>query len=73
MSASDALPTDQLDFVTIDGLLTYGEVLARRTSSNRFVLPPPPPPTNDRRRRAEEVACRPASPAPTPIVPHAMS
>ena len=58
MSASDALPTNQLDFVTIDGLLTYGEVLARRTSSNRFVLPPPPPPTSDRRRRAEEVVNR---------------
>ena len=29
MSSSDALPTEQLDFVTIDGLLTYGEQLAQ--------------------------------------------
>jgi hypothetical protein len=42
MSASDSQSTDQLDFVTMQGLLTYGEVLAQRTSSGRFVLPPPP-------------------------------
>ncbi|MGZ8423053.1 MAG: hypothetical protein ACXWV7_08975, partial [Nitrospira sp.] len=54
MSASDTLPTEQLDFVTIDGLLVYGERLAQRTSGDRYVLPPSPPPTTDRRRRAEE-------------------
>lgn len=48
MSASDSQSTDQLDFVTMQGLLTYGEVLAQRTSSGRFVLPPPPPPAADR-------------------------
>src|SRR5687768_9917743 len=54
MNASDALPTEQLDFVTMDGLLAYGERLAQRTSSDRYVLPPPPLHTSDRRRRAEE-------------------
>ena len=54
MSASDSQSTDQLDFVTMQGLLTYGEVLAQRTSSGRFVLPPPPPPAADRLPRAEE-------------------
>ncbi|MBA2485270.1 MAG: hypothetical protein H0V35_04090, partial [Nitrospira sp.] len=54
MNAS--LPTEQLDFVTIDGLLAYGEGLARRSSSDRFVLPSPAPPTTDRRRLAEGAA-----------------
>ncbi|MDP9132326.1 MAG: hypothetical protein M3M98_04225, partial [Nitrospirota bacterium] len=56
MNAS--LPTEQLDFVTIDGLLAYGEGLARRSSSDRFVLPSPPPATIDRRRLAEGAADR---------------
>ncbi|HAN92624.1 MAG TPA: hypothetical protein DCQ33_11170, partial [Nitrospira sp.] len=58
MSASDSQSTDQLDFVTMQGLLTYGEVLAQRTSSGRFVLPPPPPPAADRLPRAEEAIGR---------------
>lgn len=58
MNAPDALPTEQLDFVTIDGLLAYGERLAQRTSSDRSVLPPSPPPAGDRRRRAEEATTR---------------
>ena len=58
MSASDALPTEQLDFVTIDGLLAYGEMLAKRTSSDRYVLPPPPPPTVDQRGSAEQAIPR---------------
>ena len=48
MSASDSQSTDQLDFVTMQGLLAYGEALAQRTSSGRFVLPPPPPPAADK-------------------------
>ncbi len=58
MSASDSQSTDQLDFVTLPGLLAYGEVLAQRTSSGRFVLPPPPPPSFDRLTQAEKAAGR---------------
>ena len=54
MSASDAVSTEQFEFVTLDGLLAYGELLAQRTSSDRAVLPPSPPPITDRRRRAEQ-------------------
>ena len=54
MSASDALPTEQFEFVTIEGLLAYGEQLAQRTSSGRSVLPPSPPPFTDRRQRVEQ-------------------
>ncbi len=57
MSASDVSPTEQLDFVTLKGLLAYGEMLARRTSSDRYVLPPPPPAT-DRRQLVEQVLPR---------------
>jgi 6-phosphofructokinase 1 len=53
MSPSEQRSTDQLDFVTLEGLLAYGEALAQRTSSGRFVLPPPPPPSPDRLRRAD--------------------
>ncbi|MFZ1762598.1 MAG: hypothetical protein WAT99_06890, partial [Nitrospira sp.] len=58
MSASDSQSTDQLDFVTMQGLLAYGESLAQRTSSGRFVLPPPPLPAADRLPRAEEAIGR---------------
>ncbi|MDR4478518.1 MAG: 6-phosphofructokinase [Nitrospira sp.] len=58
MSASDSQTTDQLDFVTINGLLAYGEALTQRLSSGQFVLPPPPPPSTDRRQRAEEATGR---------------
>ena len=43
MSGAEKPSTDQLDFVTMDGLLAYGGSLARRVSSGRFQLPPPPP------------------------------
>lgn len=46
-------PTRRLDFVTIDGLLTYGELLARRQAHEDLLLPTPPPPATDRRRSAE--------------------
>ena len=36
MSPSEQRSTDQLDFVTLEGLLAYGEALAQRTSSGRF-------------------------------------
>ena len=58
MSASDSQSTDQLDFVTMNGLLAYGEALAQRTSSGRFVLPPAPPPASDRLPRAEAATGR---------------
>ena len=54
MNSSGDTSIDQLDFVTLDGLSTYGEQLARRSSTDGIVLPPPPAPSNDRRRRAEE-------------------
>ena len=53
MSGAEKPSTDQLDFVTMDGLLAYGESLARRVSSGRFQLPPPPPPSTDRPERAQ--------------------
>jgi 6-phosphofructokinase 1 len=43
----------RLDFVTIDGLLAYGELLARRQPPEDLLLPAAPPPTADRRRSAE--------------------
>src|SRR5438132_3875499 len=45
---------DQLGFVTIEGLLAYGEGLARRTAGEGIELPPTPPPAADRPRRARE-------------------
>src|SRR2546426_1282254 len=45
---------DQLDFVTLEGLLAYGEVLAHRTAGEGMVLPPAPSPSADRSRRALE-------------------
>lgn len=52
MSGSDKQASDQLDFVTLEGLLAYGETLARRVSSGRYLLPPSPPPSTDRPERA---------------------
>ena len=54
MNSSGDTSTDHLDFVTLEGLLTYGEQLAQRSSTDGTVLPPPPAPSTDRRRRAEE-------------------
>src|SRR3989449_8014159 len=48
------LAMDQLDFVTLEGLLAYGEVLAHRTAGEGMVLPPAPSPSADRSRRAPE-------------------
>jgi len=45
---------EQLGFVTVEGLLAYGEGLARRTSSEGFVLPPAPTPSVDRVRRVQD-------------------
>ncbi|MBX7040921.1 MAG: hypothetical protein K1X60_17320, partial [Nitrospira sp.] len=53
MSASDKQATEQLDFVTLEGLLTYGTALAQRSSSGRYALPPPPPPSADRLQPAQ--------------------
>ncbi len=47
-------PTDNLDFVTVEGLLRYGEALARRTSSEGIDLPPPPVPSAARSQRVRE-------------------
>lgn len=45
---------EKLDFVTVEGLLAYGEVLARRPPVEGVVLPPIPPPLPDRTRRTQE-------------------
>ena len=54
MNSSGDTSTDHLDFVTLEGLLTYGEQLAQRSPTDGIVLPPSPAPSTDRRRRAEE-------------------
>jgi 6-phosphofructokinase 1 len=46
--------TDQLQFVTIAGLLKYGESLAQRKSTDQYALPDSPPPDSDRQGRAEK-------------------
>jgi 6-phosphofructokinase 1 len=46
------ITTNQLDFVTIEGLLAYGEQFARRPSSDGVLLPPAPAPLNDRARQS---------------------
>lgn len=45
---------ETLDFVTIKGLISYGEALAQRSHMEGIELPPTPPPTKDRPRHAEE-------------------
>lgn len=46
---------NQLSFVTLEGLLSYGETLSRREAADGVTLPPPPPPATDRLQRAREV------------------
>ena len=46
--------TDQLDFVTLEGLLSYGEELAQRMAGDGIVLPSAPPPLPERPRRVED-------------------
>ena len=46
--------TENLDFVTIDGLLSYGEAMARRLPVEGAELPPPPVSSGDRPERARE-------------------
>ncbi len=45
---------ETLAFVTVDGLLTYGEALSRRTGEEGMVLPLPPPSGMDRKQRVPE-------------------
>ena len=45
---------ENLDFVTIKGLIRYGEALAQRSHMEGIELPPTPPSTEDRPRQAEE-------------------
>ena len=44
----------QLDFVTIEGLLAYGEAIARRPPVEGAELPPPPASSQDRPQRARD-------------------
>ena len=45
---------ETLDFVTIDGLLSYGETMARRPPIEGAEVPPIPATSEDRPRRAQE-------------------
>ena len=55
MSASDKQATEQLDFVTLEGLLTWsGTALAQRSSSAGTHYRPPPP-SADRLQPAQAV------------------
>src|SRR5213594_3877286 len=45
---------EQLGFVTVEGLLAYGEGLARRPSSEGFVVPPAPASSVDRARLVQD-------------------
>jgi 6-phosphofructokinase 1 len=45
---------ENLDFVTIDGLLAYGEAIARRPPVEGAELPPPPASSGDRSQPARE-------------------
>jgi 6-phosphofructokinase 1 len=45
------IETGRLDFVTIDGLLAYGAMLARRQPREDALVPPPPAPSIDRARQ----------------------
>ncbi|MEP6960115.1 MAG: hypothetical protein ABI980_15415, partial [Nitrospirota bacterium] len=42
---------DRLEFVTVEGLLAYGEILSRRTAGEGIALPPIPPSSVDRPQR----------------------
>jgi 6-phosphofructokinase 1 len=42
---------EQLAFVSLDGLLAYGEALSRRTAGEAVTLPPAPPSDTDRPRK----------------------
>jgi 6-phosphofructokinase 1 len=46
--------SDTLDFVTIEGLLAYGEAIIRRPPVEGADLPPPPAVSGDRPQRARE-------------------
>ncbi len=45
---------EQLDFITLEGLLSYGEAIARRPPVQEVELPSPLPATADRPQRAQE-------------------
>ncbi len=45
---------EKLDFVTIEGLLSYGEAMARRPAVEGADLPPPPISSEHRRQRAQD-------------------
>ncbi len=47
-----SIDPERLEFVTIDGLLAYGEALAQRTPMDGVTLPPPPRSATDRPQRA---------------------
>ncbi len=47
-----------LDFVTIEGLLAYGERFARRPAIDGVLAPPAPAPSNDRVARAHQAMAR---------------
>ena len=45
---------DRLEFVTVEGLLAYGEMLARRTAGEGIALPPIPTSSVDRPQRTRD-------------------
>jgi len=45
---------DRLEFVTVEGLLAYGEMLARRTAGEGVVFPPTPTSSVDRLQRTRD-------------------
>ncbi len=45
---------EALHFMTVEGLIAYGEAMARRTPPEGVAFPPPPEPKPDRARRARE-------------------
>ena len=47
------ITTNQLDFVTIEGLLAYAEEFARRAPAADVESPAPPPSTDDRLKLAQ--------------------
>ncbi len=49
------MPSDveQLGFVTVEGLLAYGEALLHREAGDKITLPPAPPEISDRARKVE--------------------